>query len=100
MSKTKSCCVTGCKNRNVGSESGVIFYKFPEEKNLRKRWIDACVKNDAIKEKNWAPISDTVICNVHFVTGKILITSMININSAINLINKHSKTFINVEWEK
>lgn len=72
MAKTKACCVNGCKNKNIGADSGVIFYKFPEENALRKRWVEACLKNNAISDadQNWTPSNDTVICNVHFVSGK------------------------------
>ncbi|KAL7641799.1 UNVERIFIED_CONTAM: hypothetical protein RMT77_007673 [Armadillidium vulgare] len=69
MYKVKSCCINGCKNQNIGPDSGVIFYKFPDEKPLKKRWVEACLKNDTTKDKNWTPNNETVICNVHFVTG-------------------------------
>lgn len=87
MYKVKSCCINGCKNQNIGPDSGVIFYKFPDEKPLKKRWVEACLKNDTTKDKNWTPNNETVICNVHFVTGMLLYIL------SLSLINEHSVSF-------
>lgn len=68
-SNTK-CCVVECKNKDLGADSGVVFYKFPTNKKLKKKWIEACRIHEAAKDDDWEPEANDVICNVHFVNGK------------------------------
>ena len=58
----KSCSAVGCTNR-YKKGSGIQFYRFPEDKVRRARWIAA------VGRKNWKPTSYSWICSVHFVSG-------------------------------
>ena len=58
----KSCCAVGYTNR-YRKGSGVHFYRFPEDKSRRAKWIAA------MAHKNWEPIEHSWICSAHFVSG-------------------------------
>ena len=58
----KSCCAVSCTNR-YRKGSGVHFYRFPDDKERRAKWIAA------VARKNWEPTEDSWICSAHFVSG-------------------------------
>ena len=58
----KSCCAVGCTNR-YRKGSGVHFYRFPDDKERRAKWIAA------VARKNWEPTEHSWICSAHFVSG-------------------------------
>ncbi len=58
----KSCCAVGCSNR-FRKGSGVNFYRFPEDKERKLRWIAA------VGRKDWMPTKYTWLCSDHFISG-------------------------------
>ncbi len=50
------------KNRYTKG-SGVQFYRFPEDKDRRLKWIAA------VARKNWTPTEYSWICSDHFISG-------------------------------
>ena len=58
----KSCCAVGYINR-LKKGSGIQFYRFPEDKVRRWRWVAA------VRCKNWNPMQYSWICSAHFVSG-------------------------------
>jgi len=57
----KSCCACG----NVFEKgNGIHFYKFPEDPDLRVKWIGA------VGRKGWHPTKFTRICSKHFISGE------------------------------
>ena len=59
----KSCCAVGCTNRYTKG-AGISFYRFPEHKERREKWIAA------IGRKDWVPGEYTWICSQHFISGE------------------------------
>ncbi|XP_077275809.1 uncharacterized protein LOC143904771 isoform X1 [Temnothorax americanus] len=57
-----SCCIINCKSRTYYAEKkGIIFYRFPNEENIRQAWINACQRSEeSIK------IDSARICSLHF----------------------------------
>ena len=58
----KSCCAVGCASR-YKKDSGIHFYRFPEDKDKRAKWIAA------VSRKNWEPNEHSWLCSKHFVSG-------------------------------
>ena len=54
----RKCCVNSCKN---DSKVQVTLFKFPQDEDLRKKWIDFC-GNDI----KWMPNTCSRICIDHF----------------------------------
>ncbi|XP_077277026.1 uncharacterized protein LOC143905466 [Temnothorax americanus] len=55
------CFVNNCKNRTSHVfNKKVVFYTFPQDPDLRSKWLKACQKNKEYKDKNER------ICEVHF----------------------------------
>ncbi|XP_024882180.1 uncharacterized protein LOC112461246 [Temnothorax curvispinosus] len=57
-----SCCIINCKSRTYYAEKkGIIFYRFPNEENIREAWVNACQRSEeSIK------IDSARICSLHF----------------------------------
>lgn len=53
------CCVVGCRTNYAGGPKKSVFY-FPNEEDLRKRWIRF------VNRSNWTPSKHSVICVAHF----------------------------------
>lgn len=56
------CSVFGCGNCSHGPKRsvGISFYSFPKDKQLKKKWIDFCGRQDTFR-------ADTsLICSLHF----------------------------------
>ncbi|XP_018308510.1 uncharacterized protein [Mycetomoellerius zeteki] len=56
-----TCCVKNCKNRTSSAfYNNVVFYSFPQDADLRRKWLEACGKdlNHQIKHER--------VCGVHF----------------------------------
>ena len=58
-----TCCVPGCFS-NSKRDVNLLFYGFPKEKNLRKRWLHK------ISRKNFSPSTGHRVCSLHFEGGK------------------------------
>ncbi|XP_024893239.1 uncharacterized protein LOC112468345 [Temnothorax curvispinosus] len=57
-----SCCIINCKSRTYYAEKkGIIFYRFPNEENIRQAWVNACQRS-----KESIKIESAKICNLHF----------------------------------
>ena len=54
-----SCCVPQCKGRNGG-------HRFPNEPELRQRWVAAINKLDRGTLNLWQPKKSSVVCKHHF----------------------------------
>lgn len=55
---TKTCAVLGCEeSKSIDSE---LFFRFPEDANLRQIWTDLTGRN------NWTPTDYSYICVQHF----------------------------------
>ena len=60
-----SCCVPDCSKKGCRDEDGskVSFYKFPDEKVMRKKWIHAIRRDEG---KNFQITKWTKVCSRHF----------------------------------
>ncbi|XP_031335979.1 uncharacterized protein LOC116169656 [Photinus pyralis] len=64
-----SCCVVGCSNSYINTDSSVKFYSFPNrpyELQRRENWIKE-VKRVTENGKPWTPKKTDRICSSHFV---------------------------------
>ena len=56
-----NCSVFGYSNtRRKTKDLGVKYFRFPKEKSLRDKWINACRRSDPINPQH------AVICSIHF----------------------------------
>lgn len=58
-----SCCAVGCTSR-YSKQKGVKLFRFPQDKERLKKWIQA------IKRQDWEPNKYSRVCGSHFVSGK------------------------------
>ena len=56
------CCVVGCKNRRKDRPE-LSFHIFPEDLELRAKWIQACKREEGI---HFSVTGNTVVCSEHF----------------------------------
>nr|CAH7725046.1 unnamed protein product [Callosobruchus chinensis] len=55
------CAVATCRNTNRKTKgSDVRYFRFPQDEDLSKQWINVCRRNDTINLKN------ARICSIHF----------------------------------
>lgn len=54
-----NCAAFGCNNK-AGKGSGLSFFHFPKDSNLRKQWIYYC------RRKDFTPGDGHRLCSVHF----------------------------------
>lgn len=59
------CCVPGCKG-NYNSGPKVQVFSFPNEENLRKKWIIS------IPRKDFVPTKNSKVCKLHFADEDII----------------------------
>jgi len=59
----KSCCAVDCHSA-FKKGNGIHFYKFPENPELRAKWISA------VRREGWQPSQYTLICSKHFISGE------------------------------
>ncbi|KAM9321797.1 uncharacterized protein KZ484_021865 isoform 2-T2 [Pholidichthys leucotaenia] len=57
------CSAFGCTNRQKKG-SNLKFYRFPADKDRRRRWVAA------LKRKDWSPSPYSRLCNQHFISGE------------------------------
>ena len=57
-----TCCVPGCYT-NTKKNRELSFHKFPKEKSIREKWVNA------IKRNNFYPSEHHCVCSQHFHEG-------------------------------
>nr|CAH7721984.1 unnamed protein product [Callosobruchus chinensis] len=61
------CCVPNCSgNYGYGDAPKVTVFSFPEDKNLRKEWLQA------IPRANFVPSNTSKVCELHFQEHEII----------------------------
>ena len=62
QTKKTNCCIPDCNYQRPKAYVGrpVTSFKFPDEKSLRKKWMDA------IGLINWKPPKFAYLCSLHF----------------------------------
>ncbi|XP_066944569.1 THAP domain-containing protein 1-like [Macrobrachium rosenbergii] len=56
---SSNCAVYGCFN-NSRNRSDVRFFRFPRDDEFRKKWINACRRDDKVNTNN------ALVCSAHF----------------------------------
>ena len=54
-----NCAVYGCNNLK-NKTHGIIYFSFPKDNKIRKKWLHSCHRSDYINTSN------AVICSEHF----------------------------------
>ena len=55
----KTCVAVGC---NKSNSDGVSLHKFPNDKVIRKKWVDQVKRH----RDKWEPTQYSVLCSLHF----------------------------------
>ena len=59
------CCVPFCKNEEC-KVTGVSFHQFPNNEELREKWLKAISRQGTEKNSKWQPSKKSVVCSKHF----------------------------------
>ena len=63
LAMPSSCCAVGCTTC-FSKDKGMKLHQFPTKKKRLQVWIRA------IKRKDWQPNQHSMVCSLHFISGK------------------------------
>jgi hypothetical protein len=61
------CCVYKCKSNSKKDEQSVLVHRFPKNPRLKTQWLYR------MKNSNWKPTVNSVICDNHFTPESFLL---------------------------
>ena len=82
----KLCAAYGCHNRE-GQEEGRSFYRFPADRDRRRKWLAAVRRVDPDSRKPWQPSNSDRLCSDHFVGGRHILGLGFSVKFKHKMIN-------------